>query len=71
MVGKGHEGPKRPGKNVEAMEKWDQYHGDKRIKKKKQDVEMWEEIVGEAAQKKIHMKGWFQHYFPQKIKFVK
>ena len=38
------------------MEKWDQYHEDKRIKKKKQDVEMWEETVGEAAQKKIHMK---------------
>lgn len=45
------------------MEKWDQYHEDKRIKKKKQDVEMWEETVGEAAQKKIHMKGWFQHFF--------
>ena len=55
---KGHPAwdPKRPGKNVEAMEKWDQYHEDKRIKKKKQDVEMWEETVGEAAQKKIHMK---------------
>ena len=49
------------------MEKWDQYHEDKRIKKKKQDVEMWEETVGEAAQKKIHMKGWFQPFFHKKI----
>ena len=49
------------------MEKWDQYHEDKRIKKKKQDVEMWEETVGEAAQKKIHMKGWFQHLFHKNI----
>ena len=47
------------------MEKWDQYHEDKRIKKKKQDVEMWEETVGDAAQNKIHMKGWVQ-LFPQK-----
>lgn len=58
MLCKGHPAwdPKRPGKNVEAMEKWDQYHEDKRIKKKKQDVEMWEETVGEAAQNKIHIK---------------
>ena len=53
------------------MEKWDQYHEDKRIKKKKQDVEMWEETVGEAAHNKIHMKGWFQHFFHIKIQSLK
>ena len=53
------------------MEKWDQYHEDKRIKKKKQDVEMWEETVGEAAHQKIHMKGWFQHFFHINIQSLK
>ena len=48
--------PKRPGKNVEAMEKWDDYHEQKRIDKKRRDTEMWEETVGEPAHKKIHMK---------------
>ena len=58
MLCRGHPAwdPKRPGKNVEAMERWDDYHEQKRILKKKQDVEMWEETVGEAAQRKIHMK---------------
>ena len=48
--------PKRPGKNIEAMEKWDDYHEKKRIDKRRRDTEMWEETVGEKAQQKIHMK---------------
>ena len=48
--------PKRPGKNVEAIEKWDDYHEKKRIDKRRRDTEMWEETVGEKAQQKIHMK---------------
>ena len=47
---------KRPGKNIEAMEKWDDYHKQKRIDKRRRDTEMWEETVGEKAQQKIHMK---------------
>lgn len=64
MLCKGHPAwdPKRPGKNVEAMEKWDDYHENKRKIKKKQDVEMWEETVGEHAKnKKIHMEDQIPH----------
>ena len=58
MLCRGHPewDPKRPGKNVQAMERWDEYHENKRKEKKKRDVEMWEETVGEAPLEKIKMK---------------
>jgi len=33
--------PKRPGKNVEAIEKWDDYHKEQDKKKRKAKVEVW------------------------------
>ena len=40
--------PKNPGKNVQAMEKWDDYHEQKRIEKLHRDVDMWEETIGQG-----------------------
>jgi len=46
--------PKRPGKNVEAIEKWDKYHADKKIEDTKKKVEGWKESIP-VQQKKIEL----------------
>ena len=35
--------PKRPGKNVEAIEKWDKYHEDAEKKKRQEKVKVWKD----------------------------
>jgi len=36
---------KKPGKNVEAIEKWDDYHENKRKAKKRKMVEIWDDTI--------------------------